>query len=378
MYERVGALLIALSACALPSAPAVAQTLGPPSPAGSLACAEPNRQAMVTLAQRPEYPPSAATLGLGYASVLVLVTVDPLGRPAAVSIYRSSGNSALDESARQAALASHYLPKIVACQAVAARYLFRADFQPDEYASSGSDLPVGNRWNNPFCDASAIVVAWDKAKGAPYDGPSATYALFLWGRGTSDFNARVTLVGGEFAYSIDVPRATISKATAGVSSPSAYLISLWSVVSIDRYFVDGVGLDGGKIADCPSFVKAVEPLEDVGAEVGALPSTFTHLDAHLLQRLPPLACGEVYTRLSAAKPFTPVVGYFGDRPRSAEVEAFVDSSGQVVKTEIARSSGVDGIDAAAIAAVQYSTYKPARFLCTPVVSSGIFKVTYQP
>jgi TonB family protein len=53
------------------------------------------------------------------------------------------------------------------------------------------------------------------------------------------------------------------------------------------------------------------------------------------------------------------------------VEAFVDSNGYVVNTEIRRSSGVDGIDEAAVSAVQFSTFRPATFLCTPVVSSQL-------
>jgi hypothetical protein len=49
-----------------------------------------------------------------------------------------------------------------------------------------------------------------------------------------------------------------------------------------------------------------------------------------------------------------------------------------VKTEIRRSSGVDGIDEAAISAVEFSKFQPATFLCTPVVSAQLVTIDYAP
>jgi hypothetical protein len=57
--------------------------------------------------------------------------------------------------------------------------------------------------------------------------------------------------------------------------------------------------------------------------------------------------------------------------------AFIDSAGHAIRTEIWQSSGVPGIDATALAEAQGSTYAPAQFFCTPVVSIAVFPITYK-
>ena len=56
----------------------------------------------------------------------------------------------------------------------------------------------------------------------------------------------------------------------------------------------------------------------------------------------------------------------------------IDSSGALVQTDVYRSSGVEGLDDAAVGAVQASTYAPAQFLCTPVVGVSVFNLQYSP
>ena len=88
-------------------------------------------EASVTNPVQPDYPESARDLGLGAVTVNVKVTVGPSGNLIGASVYKSSGNMAIDQAALRAARESNYSPKLVDCQPTQGDYLFRADFQPD-------------------------------------------------------------------------------------------------------------------------------------------------------------------------------------------------------------------------------------------------------
>jgi TonB family protein len=353
-------------------------------PVAARACPQPNRDAEVTRAQQPEYPQSGKRSWP--VTVQVEVTIDPSGNLIASRIYKSSGNQAIDEAALRSASGSKYASKLVNCQAVTGDYLFRVDFQPDSYASGPTDsyasvpadLPRGWEWENPFCNGSAVVVPWDEARNAAaYGSSSKTVVLFLWMNGNSDYAARVTLIGNGAAYSVDIPRTTVPSNPGAKSPRYAYLVSLPSPISIDYYFVDGAGVDGAPVSDCPSFVKeAVAPTESDTSLVTA-PASFTRVEAKLVQTLPAQPCGAIYKGAGLAKPVEPVTGFYGNRSRTARIAAFIDSAGHAIRTEIWQSSGVPGIDDTALAEAQGSTYEPAQFLCTPVVSIAIFSITYE-
>jgi TonB family protein len=347
-------------------------------PIAARACAEPNREATVTKPEQPEYPQSAKSLGLGPVSVQVAITVDASGNVVDAHVDKSSGNAAIDEAALRAASGSKYSPKLVNCQEVAGKYLFRSDFEPDSFASVPADLPRGSQWENPFCNGSAMVVPWDEARNAPAAGPSSkTVAVFLWANAASDYAARVTLIGNGAAYSVDIPRTPVPSTPDGKGRRYAYLVSLPSPIFIDHYFVDGIGVDGASVSDCPSFVKEVTPPTESDPTLIAAPASFTRVDAKLLQTLPAQPCGAIYKGPGLATSFEPVTGFYGNRPRTAQIVAFIDSAGHAIRTEIWQSSGVPGIDDTALAEVQGSTYQPAQFLCTPVVSIAIFSITYE-
>ena len=112
---------------------AAAPTVAPPVVARPprAECANPFVEASVTRATQPDYPQSARDLNLGPVSVEIEVTIGPDGEIKDAEVYRSSTNLAIDQSALRAARASTYAPKIVNCNPVAGRYLFRADFSPD-------------------------------------------------------------------------------------------------------------------------------------------------------------------------------------------------------------------------------------------------------
>ncbi len=339
---------------------------------------------MVTKPQQPDYPLSARSFGP--ASVQIVVTVDASGKLVGAHVYKSSGNLAIDEAALKAASGSKFSPKLVDCQGTKGYYLFRADFTPGPgpsgpaglYPSLPPELPRGSQWENPFCNGSAIVVPWEQTGNAPAtEESSKTVAVFLWANAASDYAARVTLIGNGAAYSVDIPRTSVPKSPDGKSLRYAYLASLPSPIFVDHYFVDGIGVDGAPVSDCPSFVKEVTPPTESDVSLVAAPASFTHVDAKLLQALPPQPCGAIYKGPALAKPFEPVTGFYGNRSRTARVTVFIDSAGHAIRTDISQSSGVLGIDDTALAEAQGSTYEPAQFLCTPVVSITVFSITYE-
>jgi len=346
-------------------------------PVAARACPEPNRDATITKVQQPDYPRSAR--GLGYVTVQIEVTVDASGNLDRVRVYKSSGNQAIDDAALQAASRSKYAPKVINCEAVTGDYLFRADFAPNTSAAPvPADIPRGSEWENPFCSGSAIVVPWDEAqKVAAYGSSGKTVALFLWANANSDYAARVTLIGNGAAYSVEIPRTAITSSPDDKLRRFAYLVSLPSPIFVDHYFVDGAGMDGAPVSDCPSFVKEVASPTESDASLVAAPASFTRVEAKLLQTLPPQPCGAIYKGPALAKPFEPVAGFYGYRSRTAQIAAYIDSAGHAIRTEIWQSSGVPGIDDTALAEAQGSTYEPAQFLCTPVVSIAIFSITYE-
>jgi TonB family protein len=94
---------------------------------GPLACAQPYQLAHVVKAEQPVYPESAKFV---HATGTALVRVDVLedGSVAHTSLFRSSGNQALDVSAIKAATASSYAPALFRCNPIAGAYIFRVEF----------------------------------------------------------------------------------------------------------------------------------------------------------------------------------------------------------------------------------------------------------
>jgi len=110
----------------VPATPAPTATPIPATPKPS--CANPNAQAgIVGQPADLDYPDIARQQGV-VGSTDVQVTLDATGNVTDVSIHKSSGNAALDQSAIKAAKATRYSPEIVGCVKTAGAYLFKADF----------------------------------------------------------------------------------------------------------------------------------------------------------------------------------------------------------------------------------------------------------
>lgn len=112
----------AVAATPAPTAPPTA------TPTPKPACAVPNKDAAIKgTAADAEYPDIAKEQG-AVGTTQVKVTLDASGGVQGVSVYKSSGNQALDNSALQAAKATAYTPETVNCVPQPGSYLFRVDF----------------------------------------------------------------------------------------------------------------------------------------------------------------------------------------------------------------------------------------------------------
>lgn len=96
---------------------------------GGRQCATPYVDATATYAAQPVAPPNVRVDRMTFAELAVVI--GPSGSLQNVRVMRSSGNSALDAAALDAARRSRFSPKVVNCAPVTGQYLFRITFAPD-------------------------------------------------------------------------------------------------------------------------------------------------------------------------------------------------------------------------------------------------------
>lgn len=227
--------------------------------------------------------------------------------------------------------------------------------------AAGTEAPSW-KFQNPFCEVVAGVEASS-------DGSEYAVALFS-GRGTT-LAAHVTLVTAANAYDVHVPAGNLSgppedRASEGVA------VKLPAGERVKYYFVDSYAVDGGSDVTCPSYVFPV------GDHVADIPNGVQPIAATLLQSLGKLPCGNVYRPADVGRDPGGVIGHFGDRPLSTKYHVFVNSNGHAVEATLVSSSGVEGVDAAALGSVEQAEYEPAQFLCTPVVGELVVRMDYVP
>lgn len=132
--------VLVFALCGVLMAAAPTPTLAQANPIATT-CANPNQDAHVVSAVNPELPQSAHLRGS--TMVLVEVSIRSNGLLKTSTIYKSSGNVAIDDAALKAARASIYAPKIVQCVPTEADYLFRMDFRGTPLAPPTIAVPPG-------------------------------------------------------------------------------------------------------------------------------------------------------------------------------------------------------------------------------------------
>jgi TonB family protein len=107
-----------------------AKAVAAATPFATIDCAVPFQVAKVTDTSVPQFPDAARELVLYQTSAEIVVSLDEAGRLMDASVYASSGNGPIDESALRAARKSSYAGGVSYCQSVRGQYLFTATFRP--------------------------------------------------------------------------------------------------------------------------------------------------------------------------------------------------------------------------------------------------------
>jgi hypothetical protein len=123
---------------------------------------------------------------------------------------------------------------------------------------------------------------------------------------------------------------------------------------------------------CPSYVFPV------GQTISGVPADVASIQARHLQSVGPLKCGHVYVPPQLNGDLQSPVGIYGGKPLTVVARAYIDSNGYSLSEEIIRSSGVDGMDKYMLGAVGVHQFRPARFLCVPVVGTADIELKYFP
>lgn len=226
-----------------------------------------------------------------------------------------------------------------------------------------ADAPAPTwKHDNPFCGAEARVAALSDGSG---------YAVALSASGGNTIDAHVALVGDTDAYDANLTAQPLV-GTPDDRETAAVVVRLPTTAKIGYFFVDSYAIDGGKRVDCPSYVFEISP-DTINAPPNVPAITPQHLQA-----LAALSCGHVYIPPSLKGQFQSAVGDYGNKPLTVLARAYVDSNGYSIREKLLQSSGVEGVDQYQLGALHEHQFAPAKFLCTPVVSTIDVELHYSP
>ena len=234
--------------------------------------------------------------------------------------------------------------------------------------------------SNIFCAASVSAFPLDPATDRiAQEQSTSRYAIDLGVRGKKNVTASVTFIGEKNAYIVNIPNTPLQAngKKKGDWYTDAMLVRFARPAHVRYAYVDTVAVDGAATMTCPTVpMKASVPRKWAGKKLferGA-----PGLDAKFQQALPPLPCGAVYRQAKMLRTGTLYGGTFGIKARSAIVTVALDSRGKLAYVKLIKSSGIPQFDQNVLASAESSTYKPATFLCTPIVSEYIFIGNYMP
>ncbi len=231
--------------------------------------------------------------------------------------------------------------------------------------------------SNIFCAASVDTMPLDPGTDRLSQAQATTrYAIMLAVRGKKRVAASVTFIGEKNAYIVTIPRSPIFGTKKGHDRYTEPMLVRFAHPTHVRYaYVDTAAVDGAAAITCPTVpLKPYVPSKMVGKKL--IGQSSQRLDATLQQALPPLPCGAVYRQAKIVHSGELYGGEFGVQKRVAKVRVALDSRGKLASVKLVQSSGIEQIDDNLIAAAERSSYKPAMFLCTPIVSEYLLVGTY--
>jgi TonB family protein len=247
-----------------------------------------------------------------------------------------------------------------------------ATTQPAQPSTAPADASL---WLDPFCALYATAQPIYTSPSEPLSPISNVLAVGVFAEAGARADAHVTLLSDTGAYDAflqDVPLADDGK---GLRSHNI-LVQLPKAMRVRFVYVDSFAVNGGTEASCPSEPFDLSQVKTI--RVPPPPAATARVSAVFKQSLPPLPCGKLFTNATIVKPVQPVypLSYF-DHDRSVQIEIFVDSNGNAVKSSVYKSSGLQAFDNAATQAALRSKYAPPMLLCTPVVGKYLFRADFE-
>lgn len=236
-----------------------------------------------------------------------------------------------------------------------------------------ADEPTSHwKYENPFCQVVAAVAPIpDVVASIAAVGSQTRYLLDLFTPSGITLSAHVTLVSGSDAYDAAVPDSDLSGSTDD-RKLEPLIVTLPAPDKVDYFFVDSYSVDRGAGVTCPSYVFTV------GETLSGSPAGLRSIEAQHLQKIVPPKCGKVYADPGMRGDLLSPVGAYGGKPLTVVARAYIDSNGYSIKDEIVQSSGVDGMDKYMLGAVGVHQFRPAEFLCVPVVGTMLIELKYFP
>jgi hypothetical protein len=239
-------------------------------------------------------------------------------------------------------------------------------------ARAPAESSIDWKYDNPFCDVVAAVVPLPDvvASVTPIQG-GMRYVVALFARRGTTLAAHVTLVSDGSAYDAVLPDTNLSGPLED-RRREPVVVTLPAADQLKYFFVDSYALDGRASVTCPSYVFPIG--ETVQAQVAGA----AVIPAVLLQSIEKLPCGQTYQDAGTGRDFGGVIGRYGNKPLSVTYHVYIDSKGHAISEKLLQSSGVEGVDSAALGSIQQQEFQPAQFLCTPVVSEINIRMDYVP
>lgn len=230
-------------------------------------------------------------------------------------------------------------------------------------------------WLDPFCAVTATARQIDTS-ATPASDPSSNFLrMWIFAETGNRVDAHVTLISDTEAYDAFLQDVRLANDGERLESPSL-LVALPKAMSVRFVYVDSFAINGGTETSCPSEpwdLSRGKPLQ-MPAPAAEVP----RVAAVLKQVLPVLPCGKLFSNATVIKAIPPVypLAYF-DHDRSVQIEIFVDSNGNAIKTSVYKSSGRPEFDNAATVSALRSKYSPPMLLCTPVVGTYLFRADFR-
>lgn len=233
--------------------------------------------------------------------------------------------------------------------------------------------------SNIFCAASVTTFPLDPATDLiTKEALTTRYAVVLGVRGKRNVSASVTFINRKSAYIVDIPTSPIfALKNRHDRYTQAILVRFARPTHVRYAYVDTAAVDGAAAITCPTVpLKPIVPRKMTGEEI--IGHNSQKFDATFQQALPPLPCGAVYRPAAVVHTGRFYGGDFGLKSRSAVALVALDSRGNLASVKIVRSSGMSQIDDNLLATAEHTVFRPATFLCTPIVSQYLMVGKYNP